>query len=168
MVITSAIICLAITSAIISLAITSAKMWLLNLPQIFWYSGNNISHNGSNISHVNSNCHICYNLLQEALWLYIIQQGGYTTTSGLTSTTIRNHFQHLYTQYSLPTIVAKTTVTFNHNWLYLAYNNQNYILYYEENFFLLTPSNPGALWWKTFSHTPDEARSVGLAKACVS
>ena len=40
-------------------------------------------------------------------------------------------------------------------------------LYYEENFFLQAPSNPGVLVRKTFSHTPDEARSVGLAKACV-
>ena len=30
-----------------------------------------------------------------------------------------------------------------------------------------TPSKPGVLLRKTFSHTPDEARSVGLAKACV-
>ena len=33
--------------------------------------------------------------------------------------------------------------------------------------FLQTPSDPGVLVGKTFSHTPDEARSVGLAKACV-
>ena len=39
--------------------------------------------------------------------------------------------------------------------------------YYEENFFPLTPPKPGVLTGKTFSHTPDEARSVGLAKACV-
>ena len=40
-------------------------------------------------------------------------------------------------------------------------------IYYEENFFLQTPSKPGVLVGKTFSNTPDEARSVGLAKACV-
>ena len=32
---------------------------------------------------------------------------------------------------------------------------------------LQTPSKPGFLLAKTFTHTPDEARSVGLAKACV-
>ena len=37
----------------------------------------------------------------------------------------------------------------------------------KKNFFLQTPSKPGVLVRKTFSHTPDEARSVGLAKACV-
>ena len=36
-----------------------------------------------------------------------------------------------------------------------------------KNIFLLTPSKPGVLLRKTFFHTPDEARSVGLAKACV-
>ena len=36
-----------------------------------------------------------------------------------------------------------------------------------KNSFLQTPSKPGVLQGKTFSHTPDEARSVGLAKACV-
>ena len=30
-----------------------------------------------------------------------------------------------------------------------------------------TPSKVGVLQSKTFWHTPDEARSVGLAKACV-
>ena len=30
-----------------------------------------------------------------------------------------------------------------------------------------TPSNVGVLESITFSHTPDEAMSVGLAKACV-
>ena len=35
------------------------------------------------------------------------------------------------------------------------------------NIFLQTPSKPGVLQGKTFSHTPDEARSVGLVKACV-
>ena len=34
-------------------------------------------------------------------------------------------------------------------------------------FFPLTPPKPGVLTGETFSHTPDEARSVGLAKACV-
>ena len=33
--------------------------------------------------------------------------------------------------------------------------------------FLQTPSKPGVLQGKTFSYTPDEARSVGLVKACV-
>ena len=36
-----------------------------------------------------------------------------------------------------------------------------------KNNFLQTPSKPGVLQGKTFSHTPDEARSVGLAKDCV-
>ena len=36
-----------------------------------------------------------------------------------------------------------------------------------KNNFLQTPSKPGVLLGKTFSHMPDEARSVGLAKACV-
>ena len=36
-----------------------------------------------------------------------------------------------------------------------------------KNIILQTPSKPGALLRKTFSHTPDEARSVGLVKACV-
>ena len=36
-----------------------------------------------------------------------------------------------------------------------------------KNNFLQTPSNPGVLQGKTFSHTPDEARSVGLVKPCV-
>ena len=36
-----------------------------------------------------------------------------------------------------------------------------------KNNFLQTPSKPGDLQGKTFSHTPDEARSVGLAKAFV-
>ena len=40
-------------------------------------------------------------------------------------------------------------------------------LYYEENFFLQTPSKPGVLVRKTFSHIPDEARSVGLEKVSV-
>ena len=33
--------------------------------------------------------------------------------------------------------------------------------------FLQTPSKPGVLLAKTFSHTSDKARSVGLVKACV-
>ena len=36
-----------------------------------------------------------------------------------------------------------------------------------KNNFLQTPSKPGVLQGKTFSHMPDEARSVGLVKACV-
>ena len=36
-----------------------------------------------------------------------------------------------------------------------------------KNNFLHTPSKSGVLQGKTFSHTPDEARSVGLAKGCV-
>ena len=36
-----------------------------------------------------------------------------------------------------------------------------------KNNFLQMPSKPGVLQGKTFSHTPDEARSVGLGKACV-
>ena len=36
-----------------------------------------------------------------------------------------------------------------------------------KNNFLQTPSKPDVLQGKTISHTPDEARSVGLAKACV-
>ena len=36
-----------------------------------------------------------------------------------------------------------------------------------KNNFLQTPSKPGVLLKKTFSHIPDEARSVELAKACV-
>ena len=36
-----------------------------------------------------------------------------------------------------------------------------------KNIFLQTPSKPGVLLRKTFFHTPDEARLVGLAKACV-
>ena len=36
-----------------------------------------------------------------------------------------------------------------------------------KNNILQTPPKPGVLLRKTFSHTPDEARSVGLAKACV-
>ena len=36
-----------------------------------------------------------------------------------------------------------------------------------KNIFLQTPLKPGVLLRKTFSHTPDEARSVGLVKACV-
>ena len=35
----------------------------------------------------------------------------------------------------------------------------------KENF-LQTPSKPGGLLGRTLSHTPDEARSVGLVKAC--
>ena len=35
------------------------------------------------------------------------------------------------------------------------------------NNFLHTPSNVGVLWRTIFSHTPDEAKSGGLAKACV-
>ena len=36
-----------------------------------------------------------------------------------------------------------------------------------KNNFLQTSSKPGVLLRKAFSHTPDEARSVGLAKAYV-
>ena len=36
-----------------------------------------------------------------------------------------------------------------------------------KNIILQTPSKPGVLPRKTFSHAPGEARSVGLAKACV-
>ena len=36
-----------------------------------------------------------------------------------------------------------------------------------KNNILQTPSRPGVLQGKTFFHTSDEARSVGLAKACV-
>ena len=36
-----------------------------------------------------------------------------------------------------------------------------------KNIFLQTPQKPGVLLGKTFSHIPDEARPVGLAKACV-
>ena len=35
------------------------------------------------------------------------------------------------------------------------------------NIILHTPSKPGVLPRNTFFHTPGEARSVGLAKACV-
>ena len=46
----------------------------------------------------------------------------------------------------------------------LTTSKSNYIM---KNNFLQTPSKLGVLLGKTFSHTPDEARSVGLAKACV-
>ena len=36
-----------------------------------------------------------------------------------------------------------------------------------KNIILQTPLKPGVLLRKTFFHTPDEARSVGLVKACV-
>ena len=36
-----------------------------------------------------------------------------------------------------------------------------------KNIILQTPSKPGVLLRKTFVHTPDEARSVELVKACV-
>ena len=36
-----------------------------------------------------------------------------------------------------------------------------------KNIIFQTPSKPGVLPRKTFSLTPDEARSVGLVKACV-
>ena len=36
-----------------------------------------------------------------------------------------------------------------------------------KNNFLQTPSKSGVMLRKTFSHTPDEAKSVGLVKACV-
>ena len=42
--------------------------------------------------------------------------------------------------------------------------NKNNII---KNIILHTPSKVGVLLKKTFSHTPDEARSVGLVKACV-
>ena len=42
--------------------------------------------------------------------------------------------------------------------------NKNNII---KNIILHTPSKVGVLLRKTFSHTPDEGRSVGLAKACV-
>ena len=130
MVKTSAKTCLAITSAIISLAITSAKMWLLNLPQMFSYSGNNISHNGNNISHVNSNCHIYYILIRRCnMIIYHITRWLYNHKwFNINHNKILIIINICYIQYSLPTIVAKTTVTFNYNWLYLAYNNQ--IKYY--------------------------------------
>ena len=69
--------------------------------------------------------------------------------------------------------MTKITVTTKYNWqLFDTFGNittktKIKSLYYEENFFLQTPSKPGVLVRKTFSHTPDEARSVGLAKACV-
>ena len=37
-----------------------------------------------------------------------------------------------------------------------------------KNNFLQTPLKPGVLQGKTFFHTPDEARSVGLAKLVFS
>ena len=46
----------------------------------------------------------------------------------------------------------------------IATPKSNYIM---KNNFLQTPSKPGVLQGKTFSHTPDEVRSVGLVKACV-
>ena len=66
--------------------------------------------------------------------------------------------------------MTKISVTPIYNWqLFDNITTKNKIksIYYEENFFLQTPSNPGVLVRKTFSHTPDEARLVGLAKACV-
>ena len=36
-----------------------------------------------------------------------------------------------------------------------------------KNNFLQTSTKQGVLQGKTFSHTPDESRSVGLVKACV-
>ena len=36
-----------------------------------------------------------------------------------------------------------------------------------KHIFLQTPLKPGVLLRETFSHTPDEARSVGSVKACV-
>ena len=43
-------------------------------------------------------------------------------------------------------------------------NSNNYII---KNIIQQTPSKVGILLRKTFFHTPDEARSVGLVKACV-
>ena len=43
-------------------------------------------------------------------------------------------------------------------------NENNNII---KNNILQTPSKVGVLQSTTFSHTPDEAMSVGLAKACV-
>ena len=43
-------------------------------------------------------------------------------------------------------------------------NNNNNII---KSIILQTPLKLGVLQRKTFFHTPDEARSVGLAKACV-
>ena len=43
-------------------------------------------------------------------------------------------------------------------------NNNNNII---KSIVLHTPSKVDVLLRKIFSHTPDEARSVGLAKACV-
>ena len=45
-----------------------------------------------------------------------------------------------------------------------ANNNNNNII---KNIIPQTQSKLGVLQRKTFFHTPDEARSVGLAKACV-
>ena len=42
-------------------------------------------------------------------------------------------------------------------------NKSNNIM---KNIFFQTPPKPGVLLRKTFFHTPDEARLVGLAKAC--
>ena len=53
-----------------------------------------------------------------------------------------------------------------HN-LAIYITNQQKSKYIMKNNFLQTPLKPGVLLGKTFSHTPDEARSVGLAKACV-
>ena len=48
--------------------------------------------------------------------------------------------------------------------LYITTTKSNNIM---KNIFLQTPLKPGVLLRKTFFHTPDEAISVGLAKACV-
>ena len=64
--------------------------------------------------------------------------------------------------------MAKTTVTFNYNWLYLAYNNQNKYYIMKKIIFFWHHQTQVPYEEKTFSHTPDEARSVGLVKACVS
>ena len=49
------------------------------------------------------------------------------------------------------------------NMAYKCANNNNII----KNIIQQTPSKVGVLLRKTFSHTQDEARSIGMVKACV-
>ena len=82
-----------------------------------------------------------------------------TTSSGknvvLTSDTTRKNWQQ-----HLPTPIIWQL---QQNYIQTTTKSNNIM----KNIILKSPSKPGVLPRKTFSHTPDEARSVGLAKACV-
>ena len=118
----------------------------------------------------------------QLIWLHLVY-GGSIYHSGITSATnkaITTVTKHVSQKQQL--VVKNGVITSDttpKNWqqhlplIKIWQYGKNYIqittksINIMKNIFLQTPLKPGVLLRKTFFHTPDGARSVGLAKACV-